>query len=173
MRSGAGRSDLGTLGAMEWMVRRRGSRAVFKGGGRGSWACVPSVIPAGLAAAILGRAGRVAQRPCADPGSGGEVLEGGRRSGGAGRWGSCPGGSGGAGGPRRSEARAGQRNSASRVARHGEEERKGGGGGADRRGPVAGGWWARWLGLGRADWAGAAERARLAGPEWRGGALAG
>jgi len=28
---------------------RRGSRAVFKGGGRGSWACVPSVIPAGIA----------------------------------------------------------------------------------------------------------------------------
>ena len=56
---------------MEWMVRRRGSRAVFKGGGRGSWACVPSVIPAGIAAAILGRAGRIAQRPCAVPGSGG------------------------------------------------------------------------------------------------------
>ena len=34
---------------------------------------------------------------------------------------------------------------------------------SDERGPVAGGWWARWLGLGRADWAGAAERARLAG----------
>ena len=34
---------------------------------------MPSVIPAGIAAAILGRAGRVAQRPCADPGSGGEV----------------------------------------------------------------------------------------------------
>ena len=32
--------------------------------------------------------------------------------------------------------------------------------GPDERGPVAGGWWARWLGLGRADWAGAAERAR-------------
>ena len=34
---------------------------------------MPSVIPAGIAAEILGRAGRVAQRPCADPGSGGEV----------------------------------------------------------------------------------------------------
>ena len=45
----------------------------LKEGGRGSWACVPSVIPAGIAAEILGRAGRVAQRPCADPGSGGEV----------------------------------------------------------------------------------------------------
>ena len=34
---------------------------------------MPSVIPVGIAAEILGRAGRVAQRPCADPGSGGEV----------------------------------------------------------------------------------------------------
>ena len=58
---------------MEWMVRRRGSRVVFKGGGRGSWACVPSVISAWIAAAILDRAGRIAQRPCAVPGSGGEA----------------------------------------------------------------------------------------------------
>ena len=36
--------------------------------------------------------------------------------------------------------------------------RAGRGRGPDERGPVAGGWWARWLG--RADWAGAAERAR-------------
>ena len=34
---------------------------------------MPSVIQAGIVAAILGRAERVAQRPCADPGSGGEV----------------------------------------------------------------------------------------------------
>jgi len=58
-------------GDCEARCGRRGSRAVFKGGGRGSWACVPSVIPAGIAAAILGLAGRVAQRPCAVPGSGG------------------------------------------------------------------------------------------------------
>ena len=38
--------------------------------------------------------------------------------------------------------------------------RAGRGRGPDERDPVAGGWWARWLGLGRADWAGAAERAR-------------
>ena len=60
-------------GDCEARCGRRGSRAVFKGGGRGSWACVPSVIPAGIAAAILGRAGRIAQRPCAVPGSGGEA----------------------------------------------------------------------------------------------------
>jgi hypothetical protein len=36
-------------GDCEARCGRRGSRAVFKGGGRGSWACVPSVIPAGIA----------------------------------------------------------------------------------------------------------------------------
>ena len=41
-------------GDCEARCGRRGSRAVFKGGGRGSWACVPSVIPAGIAAGRRG-----------------------------------------------------------------------------------------------------------------------
>ena len=77
-------------GDCEARCGRRGSRAVFKGGGRGSWACVPSVIPAGIAGGASCASGG-----CGRKGKGRQV--GSRRSetGRARRWQVGPGLSGG------------------------------------------------------------------------------